>query len=191
MLAKHHPMAKRYGAVKAALAGVAIMLASTGVAHSADTPFGGLKHDSSQPIEIVSDSLEVSQADQIAVFSGSVEAKQGTMVLTSDRLDVYFDQDSDGSQSAGAAEDETGAIRRVVAVGSVFLTNGAESAKGERADYDVETGKIKMTGDVILTQGANAIRGEVLNIDLNTGFGKVEGSGGGRVQSVFQPGTAE
>lgn len=164
------------------VAAATLFIAAASPASGADSPFGGLKHDSSQPIEIVSDSLEVRQAEQIAIFTGSVEAKQGDLTLTADKLDVHFDQDAEDAEDS-----ETGSIRKVIAVGSVFLATPTETAQGSWAEYDVETGMIRMTGDVILNQGANAIRGEALNIDLNSGLGRMESSGGGRVQSVFAP----
>jgi len=185
------------GAAHRLIAAAALCLAAATAATAADTPFGGLKHDSAQPIEIVSDSLEVRQADQVAVFSGKVEARQGELVLTADRLDVHFDQNAQsgtGGEANGEsaeAEPQTGAIRKVIATGSVFLTTGAETAQGSRAEYDVASGKIRMTGNVVLNQGSNAIKGETLNIDLNRGFGRMESSGGGRVKSVFQPGAAQ
>jgi len=174
------------GRARSLVAAAVLILSGAGVAVAADTPFGGLKHDSSQPIEIVSDSLEVRQADQVAVFSGSVEAKQGKLVLTADKLDVHFDQNAQSDENG-----EAGAIRKVIATGSVFLTTGKESAQGSRAEYDVTSGMIRMTGDVILNQGANAIKGEALNIDLNRGFGRMESSSSGRVKSVFTPGTSQ
>jgi lipopolysaccharide export system protein LptA len=187
MMAMHVLKAGLAGRARTIFAATALILTgANGAAAAADTPFGGMKHDSSQPIEIVSDSLEVRQADQVAVFSGAVEAKQGKLVLTADQLDVHFDQNSGGD-----AGNETGAIRKVIATGSVFLTTGDETAQGSRAEYDVTSGTIRMTGDVILNQGANAIKGEALNIDLNRGFGRMESSSGGRVKSVFTPGTAQ
>jgi len=68
----------------------------------------------------------------------------------------------------------------------VFIANGAETAKGDLAEYDVETGKIVMTGAVTLTPGGNVVKGASLTIDLNTGRGAIDG-GGGRVKSVFTP----
>lgn len=169
-----------------AIAAGGLLFALAGAASAADTPFGGLKHDSTQPIEIVSDSLEVRQAEQVATFTGAVEARQGALVLTADKLDVLFDQNSES-----ASENETGAIRKVIATGSVFLTTGEETAQGQRAEYNVTDGTIRMTGNVVLNQGANAIRGEALNIDLNRGFGRMESSGDGRVKSVFTPGSSQ
>lgn len=148
-------------------------------------PFGGFKHDSNEPIEIVSDTLEVRQAESIAIFAGTVEAAQGTLRLNADKVTVAYDQEEQNS--------ETGAIRNMKAEGNVFLTNGAETATGRFAEYDVVSGKMFMRGEVILTQGGNAIAGERLNIDLNTGRAQMEGGvsatgqGGGRVKSVFRP----
>ena len=44
----------------------------------AQSPFGGFKHDETQPIEIAANSLEVQEAQQIAIFRGEVVAGQGT-----------------------------------------------------------------------------------------------------------------
>ena len=139
-------------------------------------PFGGFKHDRSAPIEITSDALEVQQANNLAVFSGQVVAGQGTLRLTADRVEVTYDEQA-GDDS------ETGAIRNLVADGNVFISNGAETAQGQTARYDVESGMITMTGDVVLTQGDNVISGQTLTINLEEGQGRVEG----RVKSIFTP----
>lgn len=145
-----------------------------------NSPFGGFKHDNTQPIEITSDALEVQQANNIAIFTGEVIAGQGTLRLTADRVEVFYDRDDTSG--------ETGAIKRLRAEGNVLLSNGAETAKGAWGEYDVVSGIMLMGGDVILTQGENAINGQSLRIDLNAGTGRVEsGGGGGRVKSVFNP----
>lgn len=174
------------GRAQGRLAGVVAGLAllATGAIAQAQDPFGGFKHDSSTPIEITSDSLEVREAESIAIFSGAVEAGQGTLRLTAERMIVAFDPDSQDS--------ETGAIKNVKAEGNVFLSNGSETAEGQSAEYDVVSGKMVMRGDVVLTQGGNAIAGPQLNIDLNTGVARIEGGatvasgGSGRVKAVFR-----
>ncbi|MEM8752540.1 MAG: lipopolysaccharide transport periplasmic protein LptA [Pseudomonadota bacterium] len=156
----------RWAAALALLAGAAF----------ADGPFGGFKHDESQPIEIAADSLEVRESDNVAFFRGEVVAGQGTLRLTASELEVDY----------GGSAGDTGQIRRLQARGAVFIANGAETAAGEWADYDVAAGLIKMGGQVTLTQGGNVVKGASLTIDLNTGQGRVDG-GGGRVRSVFTP----
>jgi len=154
----------------------AAAIALTASAAAAQSPFGGFKHDETQPIEIAANELEVREAEQVAVFRGDVVAGQGTLRLTANELEVNYDN-SDGS---------TGQIRRLQARGQVFLANGAETAKGDYADYNVAAGLIAMRGAVTLTQGGNVVTGASLTIDLNSGQGKVDG-GGGRVKSVFSP----
>lgn len=146
------------------------------IAQQGASPFGSFRHDNTQPIEITADALEVRDAEQRAIFSGSVVAGQGTLRLTADTLSVWYE--------GGAEAEGTGEISRLRAEGDVFLSSGAETARGAWADYAVVDGLVTMGGGVTLSQGENAIRGDRLTVDLNTGVGRVEG---GRVQSVFSP----
>lgn len=150
----------------------------------AQSALGGFKHDSTQPIEIASDTLEVRQSDQTAIFLGNVLAKQGETYMRANRFEVSY--------SAASASDADGGIRgiqRVKATGDVFLSTGTESAQGDWADYDVETGQITMGDSVALTQNQNVITGSILRIDLNNGQAKINGqsSATGRVKSLFVP----
>lgn len=158
--------------VAAALAAASVVAAQ---APAPGNPFGGFKHDSTQPIEITADALEVREAEQRAIFSGSVVAGQGTLRLTAETLSVWYRPGTD---------EQSGDIDRMRAEGAVFLSSGTETASGEWADYAVADGLVTMGGGVVLTQGENAIRGERLTVNLTSGVGRVEG---GRVQSVFNP----
>lgn len=166
------------GVRAAGLALAAMAMIGAGASHAQESnPFGSFKHDADQPIEIVADSLAVDQASETAVFTGKVEAAQGTLRLTADKVTVNY----------GGGEGENGRIDRLRAEGKVFLSNGAETAAGQWADYDVAGGSVSMGGGVTLTQGDNAISGQTLSIDLNAGRGQISG---GRVRSVFKPKTA-
>jgi lipopolysaccharide export system protein LptA len=158
------------------LGGAVGLPADAQVAGGTQGPFGGFKHDRTAPIEITSDALEVRQAENLAIFSGEVVAGQGTLRLSADRVEVAYDQSAEG-------DSETGAIRNMQARGNVFISNGAETAQGEQAEYDVDQGLITMTGSVVLTQGENVISGQRLVINLNEGQGRMEG----RVKSIFTP----
>ena len=159
------------------IAVAAMAAAVSAAAQQAGSPFGGFKHDSSQPIEITADALEVRQAEQRAIFSGSVVAGQGTLRLTADTLNVWY------AENAGEGD-----IDRLRADGDVFMTSGEETARGAWAEYQVSTGVVTMGGGVTLTQGPNAVSGERLVVDLTAGQGRIEG---GRVRSVFRPAPAE
>lgn len=160
------------------IAGVLLAGALIGLSASAQEqgPFGGFKHDRSAPIEITSNTLEVQQAENLAIFSGEVVAGQGSLRLTADRVEVTYNQE--GSDDPG-----TGDIENMQAFGNVFISNGAETAQGEWAEYDLETGLITMTGSVVLTQGQNVIAGKKLVINVDEGQGRMEG----RVKSIFAP----
>lgn len=160
----------------AAAFALATLVAAGGAFAQSNSPFGGFRHDETQPIEIAADSLEVREQDGIVIFSGAVDAGQGTLRLTANKLTVTY-----GDGGAGSGE-----INKMRAEGSVFIANGAETASGDWAEYDVAGGFITMGGAVTLTQGGNVVKGGSLKINLNTGQGAVDGAGG-RVKSVFTP----
>lgn len=147
-------------------------------AQDAEVAFGGLKHDSSLPVEVTADQLTVDQADGTAVFTGGVVIGQGEMRLSADRVRVNY---------AAAGGDATGRIERLHATGNVVLVNGAEAAEAQEAIYTIDSGTVVMTGSVLLTQGQNALSGERLVVDLSRGTGTMEG----RVKTIFQSGGNE
>jgi len=138
---------------------------------------GGFKVDSSLPIEISADSLEVRQDQQTAVFTGAVDARQGEVRMQAQQLIVTYDPESE-------AEGQAGAIRHVRAEGAVFVSSPEGAAEGNWADYDVASGTVTMGDSVTLTQGTeNVLAGGSLSINLNTGTARIE-SGGIRVDGT-------
>jgi lipopolysaccharide export system protein LptA len=149
------------------------------------------QHDTSLPIEITADSLEVVQDRKIATFSGNVDAVQGDLVLTADRLRVHYGEEAD----AAPGPPGMGSIRRIEAEGNVFLSSPRETAQGDTGVYDVAANQLTMDGAVVLTQGENVIRGQRLEVDLVSGrsrmFAAVPSTEGGkapqRVRALFTP----
>lgn len=152
---------------------IVLALAAPAFAQGTDVGFGGLTQNTSAPVEVASDRLEVDQADGSATFTGNVLVTQGALRLAADRIRVIY-----------AGEGNESRIRELRADGNVTLANGAEAAEADAAVYDIEAGSVVMTGDVILAQGQTALSSERLVIDLNSGTGSMEG----RVRSVFQAG---
>ncbi len=142
-------------------------------AQGTQVAFGGLKHDSTQPVEVSSDTLQINQEDGSAVFSGNVVVGQGTMRLSADRVVVVYST-GDGPRK----------ISKMHATGNVVLVNGAEAAEAADAVYSIDSGNIVMTGNVILTQGQSALSSNKMVVDLNTGQATLEG----RVKSILQTG---
>jgi lipopolysaccharide export system protein LptA len=170
---------------------LAIALALGVAATAAAARAQSVRHDTSLPIEITADSLEVLQDQKLATFRGNVDAVQGDMVLSADELRVHY---ADGGD--GAAEPVgTGSIRRIEAEGNVFLSSPRETAQGATGIYEVATSRVTIEGAVVLTRDDNVIRGDRLEVDLASGrsqiFAAVPSTAGGtspqRVRALFTP----
>lgn len=136
--------------------------------------FGGVAHDSNQPVEVTADSLSLDQTTGRAVFSGNVIILQGDLRMAASRVEVVY-SDTDGGRS----------VEQVIATGGVLVTRGADAAEGQEARYDIGPALLTMTGDVLVTQGPTAIAGDRMIVDMTTGSGTVDG----RVRTVLEPGS--
>ncbi|MGI9493916.1 MAG: lipopolysaccharide transport periplasmic protein LptA [Geminicoccaceae bacterium] len=154
-----------------------------------------LDHDQTLPIEISADTLEVAQEDRVATFAGNVDAVQGDLVLSADKLKVHYEGKG---QSAGLAAGTGGTINQIEASGDVILSSPEETAEGDLGVYDVPARLITLSGNVVLTRGENIIRGTQLKLDLATGKSRMIGTtastdanetdkASGRVKALFTP----
>ncbi|RJL06317.1 lipopolysaccharide transport periplasmic protein LptA [Paracoccus siganidrum] len=148
------------------------LLLSAGPAAAQNVAFGGMRADTSAPVEVSADNLSVDQSDGSAVFSGNVVIGQGEMRLAAERVTVIY---AEGGQDR---------IKALKAEGAVTLVSGTDAAEAAEADYDVESGIVVLSGDVVLTQGRNVLTGDRMRVDIGAGTAQVEG----RVRSVLQPG---
>jgi len=144
---------------------------TTNAATAQDTrvSFGGLQADTSLPVEVTADSLDVNQDTGEAVFLGNVLISQGEMTLSAPRVLVVYNS-------------ETRSMARLEATGGVTLVNGPDAAEANRADYTIESGVIVMTGDVLLTQGPSALTSDKMTVNLETGSAQMVG----RVSTILR-----
>lgn len=153
-----------------------------------------LKVNPRQPIEVTADTLEVSQHDEVAVFVGNVVAVQGDMRLTSDRMEVFY---RTGEKAEGG---EKQPISKIHVKGNVLMKSPQETARAREGVYNVDKNVLTLHNDVVLTRGENVVKGQGLEYNLTTGKSKVTGgvansasSGSekgtqGRVRGLFVPG---
>lgn len=153
----------------AALA-LGLTLPALAAAQGADISFGGMRQDTSLPVEVTADSLKVDQAGGAATFDGNVLVAQGEMRLSAGRVLVVY--------AEGA-----GRIAELKASGGVTFVTPSEAAEAQEAVYDIGAGQLVLTGDVIVSQGPTALSANRMTVDLRTGTGQMEG----RVRTVFQP----
>jgi lipopolysaccharide export system protein LptA len=147
----------------------------------------------SAPIEITADTLVVEQKRKRATFSGTVDAVQGELVLSADKLRVHYRGNAEVGQAGGSPT----SIRLIEAFGNVLLSSPEETAQGEKGVYDVDTRIVTLEGSVVLTKDENVIEGDRLKYDLKTGRSQVFSAAGvaeaaepepvGRVRAVFVP----
>ena len=150
-----------------------VFFASTAIAQGAAVPFGP-QADTSLPVEVTAESLDVRQDDGTAEFIGDVVVIQGVMKLSADRVKVNYDESASRISSMDAS-------------GNVILVNGPDAAEADEAEYSVDTGLVVLTGNVLMTQGPNALASERATINLVDGTARMAG----RVKTILLPASTE
>jgi lipopolysaccharide export system protein LptA len=143
---------------------------------------------SNAPIDITADNLDLIDAERVQIWSGAVEAVQGTNRLRSSVLRVYHAARPGGRPGQMG---QWGEAQRMEADGPVYFVTPDSIAKGDRAVYELVPDEITITGNVVLTRGENVVRGDRLVIDVKTGRSTLAsnqtGRGRERVRGVFYP----
>ena len=129
--------------------------------------FGLADHDTSAPVNVTADRVEVQDRVDRAIFAGTVRVAHGDLRLAAERVTLAY-------STAGGIE-----IERLDASGGVTVSSPSETARGQFGIYDTDRRLITLIGDVVLTRGANELRGGRLVIDLTSGRAVVEGGAAG------------
>ena len=129
-------------------------------------PFGNSK----DPINIVSNRLDVNDGAKTAIFTGAVKAVQGAAWLTSPELEVTYEGSAAGvgENKADAAPGQSGPgqsgtgqsgpgpsgkVKRVVAKNPVLLSQGeGQQASSQSADFDALQQRAVLEGDVVMSE---------------------------------------
>jgi lipopolysaccharide export system protein LptA len=159
--------------MKVLLTLVALSFAAPAVAQAPVRPQGttsALKGlDTSGPIDFDAARLEVLDAQNQALLSGSVVIRQGKLTLNADRVKLLYARKAGGNPE----------IDRLDARGSVVLVSPSERATGNSGIYDVAQRIITLIGNVTLDRGGSVLRGERLVLNLASGLTSFDGAGGG------------
>lgn len=143
-----------------------------------------LQRDPDAPIEIHADNLEVQRDQQVAIFTGNVDAQQGRLTLRTDELRVSYREGGSGGDGASIG----GRISKLEAIGNVEVATETERATGARGVYNVDGRTIELVGNVRLHRERNVLTGNRLVMDLASGVSRLDGeAGGGRVKGIFIP----
>jgi len=152
-------------------------------AFAGESPEEKKANQSDEQIQIVADNLITDDAEKYAEFSGAVQARQGDIVINSERLRVYYQDDPAHPKKQAGGQ---GSIKRVVASGNVRISSEKYTATSDRADYDLDTRVLVLTGEnSTVTSGKNVLTGSKFTVDRKSGQIKVESSPQHRVKAVF------
>ena len=142
------------------------------------TPTGviNISRNPNAPVEIDADTLDVTEAKNIAVFRGNVKAVQAGSTIHTSELTVFYEGKTGLGPDAGGPG-ESARLSKIRATGKVLLTSqDGQSVTGDWAEFDQKTNFMTVGGNVVVTQGENIVRGDKLLVDLNTGQYQVETS---------------
>jgi lipopolysaccharide export system protein LptA len=160
------------------------MILSSGII-AGELPSKKDTNQADEQIQIVADKLITNSAQKFADFMGDVRASQGNLVITSERLRIYYRDDP------GRSKDETGgreSIERVVAGGHVQVLSEKYKAEADQVEYDMNTQVLVLTGEnSTVTSGKNILTGSKITVFRKNGQIKVESSPHQRIKAVFYP----
>ncbi|HVY42282.1 MAG TPA: LPS export ABC transporter periplasmic protein LptC [Hyphomicrobiaceae bacterium] len=142
-------------------------------------PLGAaFKTDPKAPIDVEADTLDVLDQDKVAVFKGSVRAKQADFVIRCAEMTAHYTGQTGLSSAPAAGKGETrepSQLTKINARQKVVITSGdGRTATGDWADFDVKTNMAVVGGKVVVSQGKSVIEGTKLFIDMNTGQSRIE-----------------
>ncbi len=152
---------------------VAIGIGGAVLAQGASVSMGLQQHDTSIPLEITSEELELDQINGTAIFTGNVIVSQGAMTMTCSRMRVEYAEDPITGQNE---------IQIIRLFGGVTFVSPEEAAESDWAVYTLANETMVMHDNVLVTQGTTAISSDKLTYNLDTGDGLMEGN----VKTVLQ-----
>ncbi len=124
----------------------------------------GISFDGGRPISIRSDQLESvrSSGARKLLFTQNVVVAQDDVTIKSNRLEAFYPPDSSQPE-------------RLVATGSVRMSNRKNEARCDRATYERSKDMLICRGNAELREGDDCVAGEWIEFDLESDTVKVGG----------------
>ena len=135
------------------------------------------------PVSYSAEHLEYFDSEHRLVLTGDVDIVQNDARLRSDKVTLFFSQTTATPTSTSGLG--SGDIERMVAEGQVYYVRPAQSARGNRAVYEVSQDSVTFSGNVVVASDENVIRGDTLVLNISSRQTTIRPTNGGRVQGVF------
>ncbi len=146
--------------------------------------------NTTEKINITSDTLEADTQDQSFIFRGNVKVVQGETVVTSDALHIRYRDTKTAPQTETGAE--SGKIEKIEATGNVVILFDGRTAKTDKAVYRSDQEILQLIGqNSTVIDGPNKVVGSKITLYRNEDRIKVESSRDNpadRVTATFFPG---
>lgn len=154
------------------------------------TPGAAAPNQPKQPIDITANRQDFYNDDNKTIYTGDVEAIQGTDRLRTPRLTVFFTKKDPNArapkQPAAGADTGNRKIEHMEAEGPVFFANPTQNGRGDHGVYTAADQTTVLTGNVVLVQGKNVSTGDKLILNQATNQAQLfSGQSSKRVRGVF------
>ncbi|EJF89553.1 lipopolysaccharide transport periplasmic protein LptA [Bartonella vinsonii subsp. arupensis OK-94-513] len=162
--------------------GMGMLMFGTVFGYAEVAHFGINLSNDKEPVELYANSLEIRDKEGIALFNGDVSVIQGKRLLRTAKLVIYYDkahkdasQDQGDTKASPAWFGSTG-IKKMEALGKVYIKNATQIATGDKGVFDGKSKIMRLTGNnVVLTDGDNVATGCKLTADMKSGKAFLEG----------------
>lgn len=152
--------------------------------------FGGnsrepIKIDSNK-LEVFDKENRATYSGDVVVVQGQTTVRSTTMTVH------YTSNKTAGAGGAAATSAAgQNSIRKIDFEGPVSIHSGTQSATAKFMTYDAAAETVTLTGNVIISDCDNVQRGERAVYDVKTGRATVDAGSKGRVQGIFTPGSED
>lgn len=134
-------------------------------------------------IRISADRLESDHKMRWVEFTGNVIATQDDVVVTADRMKIFYKSDGNPSMSAGA-----GTIEKIISQGNVKIVfdNKTKTAMADKAVYLANQKVLELSGgNPRVWSGKNMVRGKKITLFQAENRSLVEGVGKDQVEAIL------
>lgn len=141
--------------------------------------------DRNKPMQIEADQVVINNVERTSIFTGSVQASQGTLELHGDK--IIISEDKQGNK-IGLVYGSTASFRQKREGLDEYV-----EGYGERIEYDTQKQTIDIYGQARLNREQDYIRGEHITYNVLTEIfqvdtgAAVQGVPAQRVRAVLQP----
>jgi lipopolysaccharide transport protein LptA len=132
-------------------------------------------------IHITADKLESIHQMGWVEFVGNVRATQSDIVMTADRMRVFYEADADSKLDKGK-------ISKIISEGNVVIVfdNQTKKATAHRAVYLAGQQVLELSGgDAKLSSGESTVQGKKIKLFYAEGRSVVEGAGQEQVEATL------